>query len=89
MPHPVFRLGEYEVRRYQSQLWWVKSVDGQSETVIPWLEWKTPLALPAGLGSVQLISAGDLRMPQADEVVSIRFKAPGYCILSGVTVDGN
>ena len=80
---PSFRLGEYEVRRYQSQLWWVKSVDGQSETVIPWLEWKTPLALPAGLGSVQLISAGDLRLPQADEVVSIRFKAPGVLHIVG------
>ena len=80
---PSFRLGEYEVRRYQSQLWWVKSVDGQSETVIPWLEWKTPLALPAGLGSVQLISAGDLRLPQADEVVSIRFKAPGLLHIVG------
>ncbi|WP_284880707.1 tRNA lysidine(34) synthetase TilS [Citrobacter portucalensis] len=80
---PCFRLGEYEVRRYQSQLWWVKSVDGQSETVIPWLEWKTPLALPAGLGSVQLISAGELRMPQADEAVSIRFKAPGLLQIVG------
>ena len=80
---PSFRLGEFEVRRYQSQLWWVKSVDGQSETVIPWLEWKTPLTLPAGLGSVQLISAGDLRLPQADEVVSIRFKAPGLLHIVG------
>lgn len=80
---PCFRLGEYEVRRYQSQLWCVKSVDGQSETVIPWLEWKTPLALPAGLGSVQLISAGELRMPQADEAVSIRFKAPGLLHIVG------
>ena len=80
---PSFRLGEYEVRRYQSQLWWVKSVDGQSETIIPWLEWKTPLTLPAGLGSVQLISAGDLRLPQADEVVSIRFKAPGVLHIVG------
>lgn len=80
---PCFRLGECEIRRYQSQLWWVKSVDGQSETVIPWLEWKTPLALPAGLGSVQLISAGELRMPQADEAVSIRFKAPGVLHIVG------
>ena len=80
---PSFRLGEYEVRRYQSQLWWVKSVDGQSETVISWLEWKTPLTLPAGLGSVQLISVGDLRLPQADEVVSIRFKAPGLLHIVG------
>ena len=80
---PSFRLGEFEVRRYQSQLWWVKSVDGQSETIIPWLEWKTPLTLPAGLGSVQLISAGNLRLPQADEVVSIRFKAPGLLHIVG------
>ena len=80
---PCFRLGEYEVRRYQSQLWWVKSVDGQSETIIPWLEWKTPLTLPAGLGSVQLISAGELRMPQEDETVSIRFKAPGLLHIVG------
>ena len=80
---PSFRLGEYEVRRYQSQLWWVKSVDGQSETVISWLEWKTPLTLPAGLGSVQLISAGELRMPQEDETVSIRFKAPGLLHIVG------
>ncbi|WP_370604204.1 tRNA lysidine(34) synthetase TilS [Citrobacter braakii] len=80
---PCFRLGEYEVRRYQSQLWWVKSVDGQSETVIPWSCRETPLTLPAGLGSVQLISAGELRMPQAGEAVSIRFKAPGVLHIVG------
>ena len=80
---PCFRLGEYEVRRYQSQLWWVKSVDGQSETVIPWSCRETPLTLPAGLGSVQLISAGELRMPQASEAISIRFKAPGVLHIVG------
>lgn len=80
---PCFRLGEYEVRRYQSQLWWVKSVDGQSETVIPWSCRETPLTLPAGLGSVQLISAGELRMPQAGEAVSIRFKASGVLHIVG------
>ena len=80
---PCFRLGEYEVRRYQSQLWWVKSVDGQSETVIPWSCRETPLTLPAGLGSVQLISAGELRMPQAGEAISIRFKAPGVLHIVG------
>ncbi|WP_410682255.1 tRNA lysidine(34) synthetase TilS [Citrobacter braakii] len=80
---PCFRLGEYEVRRYQSQLWWVKSVDGQSETVISWSCRETPLTLPAGLGSVQLISAGELRMPQAGEAVSIRFKAPGVLHIVG------
>ncbi|WP_336285863.1 tRNA lysidine(34) synthetase TilS [Citrobacter arsenatis] len=80
---PCFRLGEYTVRRYQSQLWWVKSFDGQSETVIPWPCWEMPLTLPAGLGSVKLIPAGELRMPQADEAVSIRFKAPGILHIVG------
>lgn len=80
---PCFRLGEFDIRRYQSQLWWVKSVDGQSETVIPWTCRETPLTLPAGLGSVQLIPAGELRMPQADEAVSIRFKAPGVLHIVG------
>ena len=41
------------------------------------------MTLPAGLGSVQLISVGDLRLPQADEVVSIRFKAPGLLHIVG------
>ncbi|MDW2643918.1 tRNA lysidine(34) synthetase TilS [Citrobacter sp. HN-141] len=80
---PCFRLGEYDVRRYQSQLWWVKSVNGQSESVIPWSCWQTPLALPAGLGEVQLIATGELRMPRADEPVSIRFKAPGLLHIVG------
>lgn len=80
---PCFRLGEYDVRRYQSQLWWVRPVDGQSETIIPWQSWKTPLALPAGLGEVQLIATGELRMPRADEPVSIRFKAPGLLHIVG------
>ncbi|EPP6280121.1 tRNA lysidine(34) synthetase TilS, partial [Salmonella enterica] len=58
-------------------------VDGQSETVIPWACWEMPLTLPAGLGSVQLIPAGELRLPQADEAVSIRFKAPGVLHIVG------
>ncbi|EIQ67119.1 tRNA lysidine(34) synthetase TilS [Citrobacter pasteurii] len=80
---PCLRLGEYEVRRYQSQLWWVKSVVGQSETIIPWPCRQTPLVLPDGLGTVQLVPGGELRMPQADEAVSIRFKAPGLLHIVG------
>ncbi len=80
---PCFRLGGFDIRRYQSQLWWVKPVDGHRETVIPWPCWQTPLTLPVGLGSVQLISAGELRVPKADELVSIRFKAPGVLHIVG------
>ncbi|QMG42377.1 tRNA lysidine(34) synthetase TilS [Citrobacter freundii] len=80
---PCLCVGEYEIRRYQSQLWWVKSVTGQSETVIPWSCWQTPLTLPAGLGDVQLLPTGKLRMPHVGEPVSIRFKAPGLLHIVG------
>lgn len=80
---PRLCFGGYEIRRYQSQLWWVKSVVGQSETVIPWSCTKTPLVLPAGLGTVQLLPDGELRKPRANETVSIRFKAPGLLHIVG------
>ncbi|POT55859.1 tRNA lysidine(34) synthetase TilS [Citrobacter amalonaticus] len=80
---PCLRFGEYEIRRYQSQLWWIKSVIGQSETVIVWPSWQTPLMLPAGLGTVQLVAGGELRSPRAAEPVSIRFKASGVLHIVG------
>lgn len=61
----------------------MKSIDGQSEAIIPWLEWKVSLVLPVGLGSVQSISTGELRMLQEDETVSIRFRAPGLLRIVG------
>ncbi len=73
---PCLRLGAFEIRRYQSQLWWIKSVTGQSENIVPWQTWLQPLELPAGQGSVQLNAGGDIRPPRADEAVSVRFKAP-------------
>ncbi|MGU0043043.1 tRNA lysidine(34) synthetase TilS [Escherichia coli] len=80
---PCLRLGAFEIRRYQSQLWWIKSVTGQSETIVPWQTWLQPLELPAGLGSVQLTAGGDIRLPRADEAVSVRFKAAGLLHIVG------
>lgn len=80
---PCLRFGEHEVRRFQGQLWWVKAVTGQSETVLSWRDWQTPLMLPAGLGNIRLIPAGQLRFPRADEPVSIRFKASGLLHIVG------
>lgn len=56
---PCLRFGDHEIRRYQSQLWWIKSVAGQHETTVAWPVWQTPLALPAGLGTVQLVPGGE------------------------------
>ena len=80
---PCLRFGAFEIRRYQSQLWWINSVTGQSETIVPWQTWLQPLELPAGLGSVQLTAGGDIRPPRADEAVSVRFKAPGLLHIVG------
>lgn len=80
---PCLRFGDYEVRRYRGQLWWIKSVAGQSETVMVWTDWQTPLSLPAGCGVLQLVAGGELRKPRADESVSIRFKAPGLLHIVG------
>ncbi|MCJ8645829.1 tRNA lysidine(34) synthetase TilS, partial [Escherichia coli] len=80
---PCLRFGAFEIRRYQSQLWWIKSVAGQSETIVPWQTWLQPLELPAGLGSVQLTAGVDIRPPRADEAVSVRFKAPGLLHIVG------
>lgn len=80
---PCMRFGDYEVRRYRGQLWWIKSVAGQSETVMVWTDWQTPLSLPAGCGVLQLVAGGELRKPRADESVSIRFKAPGLLHIVG------
>ncbi len=44
---------------------------------------QTPLALPAGLGTVQLVPGGELRRPREEESVSIRFKAPGVLHIVG------
>lgn len=80
---PCLRFGDHEIRRYQSQLWWIKTVAGQHETTVVWPVWQTPLALPAGLGTVQLVPGGELRRPREEESVSIRFKAPGVLHIVG------
>ncbi len=56
---------------------------GQHETTVAWPAWQTPLALPAGLGTVQLVPGGELRRPREEESVSIRFKAPGVLHIVG------
>lgn len=80
---PCLHLGTGDVRRYQQQLWWVKPLPGQSETLLPWLNIASPLVLPDGLGAVRLSVGGELRPPREGETVSIRFKAPGMLHIVG------
>lgn len=80
---PCLRLGAWEVRRYQQQLWWIKAVAGQSDSQFAWQDTNSPLLLPDGLGQLRLVPGGELRAPHADEAVSIRFRAPGMLHIVG------
>lgn len=80
---PRLVLGSHEIRRFQGQLWWVKSTAGQRQTVIPWPGPLEPLTLPAGLGELTLVPGGDIRPPRADEPVSVRFHASGMLYVAG------
>lgn len=80
---PRLVLGSHEIRRFQGQLWWVKSTAGQRQTVIPWPGPLEPLTLPAGLGKLTLVPGGDIRPPRADEPVSVRFHASGMLYVAG------
>lgn len=80
---PCLRLGEYEIRRYQQQLWWVKSCPDLGDVQLSWLNADAPLVLPAELGSVQLLAGGDIRPPREGETLSIRFRASGVLHIVG------
>lgn len=80
---PGVKLGDGEIRRYQGLLWWVQVTPGQREAQIGWEDPFTPLTLPAGLGQLELIPEGEIRAPQADELVTVRFYAPGTLHIVG------
>ncbi len=80
---PCLRLGEFEIRRYQSCLWWIRAIESQRDTQLPWVAPFEPLTLPAGLGELSLLAGGEIRTPNADEAVSIRFQAPGMLHIVG------
>lgn len=86
---PCLRFGDHEIRRYQSQLWWIKSVAGQHETTVAWPVWQTPLALPAGLGTVQLVLVANCADRERKNPSAFVLKRRACYILSGVTVDVN
>lgn len=80
---PCVRLGSFEVRRFQQQLWWVRAQTGQTETVLAWPNPRDLLTLPDNLGTLRLLSGGHIRPAGADEAVTVRFKAPGMLHIVG------
>lgn len=86
---PCLRFGDHEIRRYQSQLWWIKSVAGQHETTVAWPVWQTPLALPAGLGRYSSFLAANCADRERKNPSAFGLKRQGCYTLWDVTADVN
>lgn len=80
---PRLYLNGFEVRRYQGALWWIKSRPSFSDVVLSWPSIENALILPHGAGSVSLSNAGHVRLPEANEPVTVRFKAGGMLHIVG------
>lgn len=81
---PRLRFGEYEVRRYQGALWWVKYRASLEGVCLDWRDSEQPLVLPEDLGMLRWANDGvAVRPPDNGEVVSVRFNAPGIIHIVG------
>lgn len=78
---PCLRFGDFEVRRYQQQLWWLKTLPSPEDETREWHDITRPLV--SSVGTVYLTTGGDIRSPREDERVSIRFKASGMLHIVG------
>ena len=81
---PRLRLGDFEVRRFRDRLYWLARVDSVREQIIVWPEGVEELMLPAKMGKLIRSNTGvEVRAPQADEAVSVRFQAQGRVHIVG------
>ncbi len=81
---PRLKCGDYEARRYQGRLWWVRARQGQRQTVLAWPDPHEALSLPESLGCLRFGESGDtVRPPRPGETVSVRFSAPGMLYIVG------
>lgn len=80
---PCVHLNGFDVRRYKGELWWVKSTPSLTDVVLDWLSPALPLILPSEAGRVSLIPSGHVRLPEAGEPVTVRFRAGGMLHIVG------
>ncbi|MGU3414227.1 tRNA lysidine(34) synthetase TilS [Enterobacteriaceae bacterium C34A] len=79
---PLLRLGRIDVRRYQQQLWLVSAYNRELYSQQAWQDTSQPFVLP-GSGALRLVAGEDIRAPEADEPVSIRYTASGTLHIVG------
>ena len=80
---PCVHLNGFDVRRFKGELWWVKSNPSLTDVVLDWPSHDEPLVLPCDIGSLSLVTPGHVRLPKADEPVTVRFKASGMLHIVG------
>lgn len=80
--NPQLRLGAYEVRRYQQQLWLIPDYASLATTQLAWPDITQPLLLPDG-ERLLLSKGAEIRQPKGDEEVSVRYTASGTLHIVG------
>ena len=80
---PICRLGEVEIRRYQGALWVVKRIHSVTGKQYYW-DYPAAYSLPESLGTLVVMEEeGQIRSPQENEVVTIRFGLQGSLSIVG------
>lgn len=76
--NPLFILHNWQIRRYQNQLYLLPLYQDIEQQILPW-DLTASLTLPDNLGILQPNYQTNLtcRLPQNDETVSVRFHAQG------------
>jgi len=80
--NPQLCLGQFEVRRFQQQLWWIPAYERLASLNMKWADITHPLLLPDA-SELHLMAGRDIRAPQNDEPVSVRFTASGTLHIVG------
>ncbi|QDY41064.1 tRNA lysidine(34) synthetase TilS [Candidatus Pantoea soli] len=81
---PCLHFGSAVLRRYRQHLFWLPALPSLRQVTLAWPQLSQPLPLPSGLGELRAHPATSaLRLPAADEQVTVRFHAHGYYHLVG------
>jgi tRNA(Ile)-lysidine synthase len=81
---PRLQLGQCEIRRYRQQLYWLPRQSSLQDFNIHWQDLQQMLPLPQSSGYLEACHGQPvLRLPHADEQVTVRFYAQGHVHIVG------
>lgn len=83
--NPIFLLHDKQIRRYQHRLYLLPQYQDLQSINLNW-DLQQPLIFPDGLGCLSIATTDIMtgcRLPQANEIVSVRFQAQGVLNIVG------